>query len=855
LDIILIFHILDLVSQSSNMKTKLVQIFYLLIVVFLWYGSHAQEKKSITLEFNKSEFTFEKNQTLSIKTTNLDYIFPDKPGYPKLPFQIVNVVVPYNSVYHKISCKVEKSILYSEISLENTRPFIPTGAISTPDLQPYDQDSLNLSDPYPEKNALYTSTQKCSQYKFFTFLICPFEYHYEENKLYFISEIQLDIYYDEMDDNEGYRWDNGLFKDMLSSELINSDELESFDIQNLRNGENISHIIITADSLLNAFDTLAGWKIQKGVRCEVISIDSIYANYSGSTNQLKIKECIYDYYQNKGTQWVLLGGDCEIVPDQDCYVQNSPQGSPGYLVSYYMPTDLFYACFDNQFDWNSDADTLVGEVGDNIDMAPEVILTRAPVKNIVDVNAVTAKTLSYEKDPPLNDFAEEMLLSGVKLFSYYSGISDAEIKTEKMWTDYIEPYWDGRRVKFYDTNTDMFGGKDYDVVVNHFGDVFSQGYNFFNIHTHGSSIGWTMERQAAFCYYNADLFTNLNNQGIITTPACDVNAFDYYFSDCLSEGLYLSPTGGCVGFIGSSREGFGTYGTEHGPSQLYVDNFYQYLFNGSPAEHSYKFGAVMAQAKIHYIGASTEYNCYRWLQFALNTIGEPEFDVYTSDPDQLFVEGPELIPSGRSSSISIFTSHPNAKICLTVSDSIYITGQSDSTGRFTFTPPPVNTDSILITATCHNTIYDTNYMAVTDAAVPILIISSIDIDAEGNDTISLNDTVSILPTIKNIGSVSVTGINISMLFDDPYIDLVDSVLTCGTLNAGDSIVPADPLVFVVKGDIPNAYNLNSKIKIIGDRSEQTQVIPLGLQEFCVYQSPWFVGLWYMIPVPIIPYMR
>ncbi|MCP4582075.1 MAG: hypothetical protein GY839_10680, partial [candidate division Zixibacteria bacterium] len=119
----------------------------------------------------------------------------------------------------------------------------------------------------------------------------------------------------------------------------------------------VKYLIITSSALESAFQPLADWYTKTGLPAEIITLTAIQSGYSGSTDQLKIKSCVEDYATNKGTIFVLLGGDDTIIPDQNCWGDVNSGGTTDNTI----PTDLFYACHDNTFDWNLDSDSQVGE--------------------------------------------------------------------------------------------------------------------------------------------------------------------------------------------------------------------------------------------------------------------------------------------------------------------------------------------------------------------------------------------------------------------------------------------------------------------------------------------------------------
>ena len=177
-------------------------------------------------------------------------------------------------------------------------------------------------------------------------------------------------------------------------------------------------------------------------------------------------------------KWVLLGGDHDIVPIQRCYgVVNED------IDDYTIPTDLFYACFDKNFDWNATVDERIGEPYiDYVDVLPEIYISRIPVRDRVNVQTFVQKTLEYEQDPPRKNFAEKMLLSGVKSWNIWDNRSDNHHRTELMYRKYIVPNWFGKKFGFYDTGSSFPEGDQYDVSAYNLTQQLNEGYGIFHAH-------------------------------------------------------------------------------------------------------------------------------------------------------------------------------------------------------------------------------------------------------------------------------------------------------------------------------------------------------------------------------------
>jgi len=417
-------------------------------------------------------------------------------------------------------------------------------------------------------------------------------------------------------------------------------------------------VIITDETLMGAFMPLKAWKIRKGVNTVLLSTSYIYSNYTGTTNQLKIKKCLQDYYDNKNLKWALLGGDNTVVPVQGCY------GKYSSYTDNTIPCDLFYACYDNTFDWDSDGDGIIGETTDNIDMAPEIYISRAPIRTEAHVNTFVDKVIGYETNPSSTSYVETMLLTGTNLFGYYNsaGESDAHWKNEDMYSNYISPQWSGIKTKFYDTGTDFTGGASYDLTESNLQSTLNNGYHFVHMATHGGQTSWSMETGSSYNSTNAQNQSN-SNLSVIVTIACNTNAFDdtKYTSDpCLSEAFLRNPNGGCILYWGSSRYGWSS------SSWHFSERFFQNFFSGSPTADEYKFGAVTTTSKSYYISSSSSYSsAKRWLQFSQNTIGDPELSIFTENP----VEFTNATVSQSGTTVTVNTGGvSDCKIALTSMD-------------------------------------------------------------------------------------------------------------------------------------------------------------------------------------------
>lgn len=703
--------------------------------------------EKIKLNFNETDFNFTTTKDGVVILSKSPNIFSyGQEGVPYLPVMPISVLVPDGAELETVIdiADAKRTMINDEVMVSPVP--VPTDGSEEGKLSEKNPEIYNKNSLYPEKSTIFTGSHKMGGYRFFTFLVYPYRYNPVTNELVFSNNLELDINYSLNGKAVKARPESPVVNQMISNLVINKDKMDSYKKTfTSRTNDDIELLIITSEKLKSSFIQLANYRMSTGVISKVVTVEDIYANYSGQTDQLKIKSCIEDYYQNEGTEFVILGGDMTEVPDQDAY------GKVGSYTDEHMPTDLFYSCFDNDYDWNADGDNVVGEINDNIDMAPEVIITRIPVRTSDEVIAYINKVSDYEKNPPTENFAEEMILCGLELWNTWDDRSDADWRSEYMFDTYIDPVWNGERFRLYDTNTD-FGGAGYNCNATNVSEQINNGYNYFFMATHGNQQIWGMEGGGNYGSFAALNQTNAGRQGIVTTIACITNAFDMssgYGSDpCLSEGFIRNPNGGAIGYIGSSRYGWGNSWTvvDLGSSFQFIAKFYNLLFTGEPTGQPYLFGTVAAEHKIQMLAFSNQYGTYRWSQFTHNNIGDPFINLYTEDPTPIEISTTETFDISNPQPVIIETNAPNAKVCLSKGEDYYFATTADASGNVTVTPTPNYSGEIVVTVSAHNKITTTSTIQVTgDNSSPFNISNNqisltIDPDIEESSTITVSNS-------------------------------------------------------------------------------------------------------------------
>ena len=423
-------------------------------------------------------------------------------------------------------------------------------------------------------------------------------------------------------------------------------------------GGPFDHVIITSSSYASAFQPLVEWHTQKGIKDTVITTSWIYSNYSGSTNQQKIRSFVSDAYSTWGTSYFLLAGENETVPFE--YRTYYSQSTPG---------DQYYSDFDD--DWTMEA--FVGRVTGS---------------NTTEINTFVDKVLKYEKDPPRTNYPLDVLLIGMDYDSY----THVEYLKERIST-HIPSRFNITRVY------DSYGGNHRTDVIN----ALNAGQNLVNHADHSYiTVMGTGDFNHGWGIYNSDVGALYNNDqlSVIVTPGCDPNHIDY--NDCIGEHFVIrNPNQAGVAFTGNARSGWYYQGNPYSLSNALDELWWISLFD----RNKYNLGQTIADAKNHFSHAAAIQKQCEW---TFNLLGEPEMPVWTDEPDSFDVTHPATLPPG-SSSFSVHVEDAvnhfpvdQAYVCLWKADEVYVTGYTDTNGDVTLNPSPSSQGTVYVTVTKHD---------------------------------------------------------------------------------------------------------------------------------------------------------
>jgi hypothetical protein len=318
--------------------------------------------------------------------------------------------------------------------------------------------------------------------------------------------------------------------------------------------------------------------------------------------QAHIRNFIKDAYQNWGTQYVLLGGDDEIIPSRGVYVY------AGSYTDYNIPCDMYYGALDGS--WDNDNDTIFGEAveywsgsengtaGEEADFFAEAYVGRATVDTAEEATIFVSKTLAYEQAPNAS-YLKKALMIGQKLDSITEGGNGKDLVTE------IIPQYTTTRL--YDRD----GTFSRTPVIN----MMNSGVHIVN-HDGHANYGYVMG------LFSSDVDSLVNTEYFIAySLGCYSAAFDEATSGT-SEAIaehFITSNGGAFAYIGNSRYGWYFPGWTEGSGELYDRSFFSVLTSGTR-----NLGKALQLSK------EQAPRIDRWTYFDLNLLGDPETEIVTA---------------------------------------------------------------------------------------------------------------------------------------------------------------------------------------------------------------------------------
>jgi hypothetical protein len=544
-----------------------------------------------------------------------------EPGVPMLPYHPVRVLVPFGEKVERVSVKLlDQQMFRYGAEIDYARIQQPISS-SLPDLTQRDPMIWNADRPYPEVDHQFLGSQFYRGYQVAVINIYPYKYNPVGKQLFSASGaiVHIETTYDSQ---QALRQANFTrldisTRDQLRDFVVNPDIATSYSqAASLRNHTPSSRlidlsvpremVIITDATRAPWFADYVQWNIDRGINTAVFLTSDIYTSYTGVDNAAKVRAFIADAYQtwaasSSPLEYVILGGDDEIVPERGCY------GQVGDTVDQRMPVDIYFSNLDG--DWNANGNNIFGEILDNVDMLPEVHIGRFPAETAGEFANIFNKIMYYV------DYAS---------FSNNIAIMFGENLNNNPLT---------------------WGGDYKDDVATHIPESYFMRRHYQRDNTYNADIVWNAINQGAnvmnhMGHANETYLMGQGNNtieqlenteyGFLYSQGCYPAAFDQRTSgdgECIGEHL-VTASGALFSFIGNTRYGWYMPGGINGASQYYDRQYFIGFYETLNTE----LGKALTYSRLQNLNAAMSNDVMRWCYYEVVLFGDPSISVKYPDP-------------------------------------------------------------------------------------------------------------------------------------------------------------------------------------------------------------------------------
>ena len=427
-------------------------------------------------------------------------------------------------------------------------------------------------------------------------------------------------------------------------------------------------LIVTNEDLSESWGDFADWKTRTGRVTKVVTTESIADEFEGEDLQQKIRQCCLKHIDERGTEFVILGGDSAgkkgIVPDRDT------DHSDFEMLPYAnIPTDIYYI---SEKDWDANDDGVYGKFEDDLEAIeytnPKASIGRIPVRTADDVEAYTEKMIAYESKYPVGRFAHRMVYTCPEKSAY------PKLKTS--FETLCENWSDGDVSRFFGNTTPWDDQKkgDYDLTAENWTKLINdRGAAKMHMHGHGILPRWILENRSSVDHSIVSKLDNKNAYPIITTVSCLTGQFDDREDPSIAESMLRKRGGGAIAVLAPSRQGIPvmmdppndyrlmmTQGKMDGTTDSYT-RFWVNAMTGSKT-----IGEAFRKVKVEMTDNARKNQGFHMIQCELNLLGDPTLDPRPQAP-QNFEDGSVRVRDGK-----IFAGgFKGAKVCVSNGKDFY----------------------------------------------------------------------------------------------------------------------------------------------------------------------------------------
>ena len=623
-----------------------------------WYALTSEEPASPEIKFEGDEIIvtlpgfFYSTKTVNDKEYSQisipNHALFMNEGYPELPKVRFNLVIPKDAVAH---CEL---IDVDAMDLGLNTPIPSRGSILRdvdPATVPYVEGDFYRGDKaFPGEEYHVDSTFVFRGAHGLPIEFYPIQYNPREDllRVYKTIRIKWSIDADAYRALVTFKRTPREFHEMFKETFVN--------YQVMRASGSLSEpgrlIIITADAFIDAVRPLAEWKIQRGLKTEIVKMSEI------GTTADNIKSYITTQYQSpESLTYVILVGDNNTIPTLRGSYERAPCDSCMSMV-------------------------------DGNDPYPDLFISRLSARTVAQVENQVNKFIRYEKTP---DIDGAWYLRGIGVASHEGWPPDWQCAEELRIA--LEAYGFTEVAQIYDPGASKAA----------LSAALNRGASVLNYNGHGYGTSW---ETTGFSTEDAAALTNGYMNPFIVDVSCKNGSFVSYYT-CLAEsflqaGTTESPTGAIAMYSASTR-------TDWYPPCTMQDAVIKDLLvtNIKHTTGGLYFGGVVAALNEY----GTEGAGLKLVE-QYNIFGDASLSIRSKKPAVLDVTYPSVLPPTGPVEVEVFTQAPierkplfDATVALTYNGTIIAVAQTNIAGVATLEYAPLELrNQLLLTVFAPNTV-------------------------------------------------------------------------------------------------------------------------------------------------------
>jgi len=573
------------------------------------------------------------------------------PGKPLIPFKTIFILLPPNTSIKSYFTESKPTFMNLTLPLRKTQYATSISSYDCTKNSENIHTYQGLERTYPPNQAIQSEIGYKKGYAIVSFQLYPIQYNPINKQIYYTPTLTLHLnltYTTQQQHRTLYKSST----DDITSLVINPNTISKYPITQIHEKNQEKHyVIITTDDLKNQFIPLLEHKKQY-LPGTIVTLDEIIedhkfwvnGSYGDATNasngnpwvqngdEIKqnynqfndtsahIRNFIRYAHDHWNTQYILLGGDVELIPTKTfhCSIANWSSGKIIKPIEGQIVSDYYFAALDGT--WNADEDIYYGEsseqsIKDEADYFSEIYVGRAPVNDGNEVNIFVNKVISYETSEKPTSIA----------------LHQSYINTQKKPDTVIVPENCARWIpeqynihRIYEANhtitldqwLSLFKSSEH-MLIYHVGNGYDNGISPWY------QLSWDQHLRVKFDILNAGSMSNTFYPIHLSISCLSGNFSD---NECLMEELLLSTNGGPSACIANSEVGC----IAMDDASAYSSEYFEQIFKEMFIKGETNLGEINQHAKEHFSMLASTQQQYRWCFFEINLLGDPETPLFTT---------------------------------------------------------------------------------------------------------------------------------------------------------------------------------------------------------------------------------